>query len=117
MSAASKPTDAQCATYLGGGVTIATDTDGDGVRDVLEFCHYGTDRMSVNTDGDGCGDAKEIASVNTDMTVNSTDLQQIATAFGPASNPAYIADFDMDKNGTINATDLQFAAAHFGSCP
>ncbi len=115
LNPASKPTTAQCAAAMG--VTIATDSDSDGVRDAIEFCYYGTNPLSANTDADGCGDAREIATVNTDNTVNSTDLQQIATAYGPSTSAQYIVDFDMDKNGTINSTDLQFAASHFGMCP
>ncbi len=114
-SAASKPTQMQCAAHLG--VTIAADSDGDGVRDGIEFCYYGTNPNSVNTDGDGCGDAREISSIDGNMTVNSTDLQQVATAFGPSTSSQYIVDFDADKNGTINSTDLQFVAARFGACP
>ncbi len=106
---ASKPATADCGP--------SGDADGDGVRDVIEICFYDTNPQATNTDGDGCGDAKEIASVDGNLTVNSTDLQQIATAFGPSTNPGYILDFDMDKNGTINSTDLQFAASHFGACP
>ncbi len=114
-SAASVPTQSQCAAHLG--VTIAVDSDGDGVRDGIEFCYYGTNPNSVNTDGDGCGDAREISSIDGNMTVNSTDLQQVATAFGPSTSPQYIVDFDADKNGTINSSDLQFVASHFGPCP
>lgn len=75
------------------------------------------DPLSTNTDGDACGDAREIASINGDTTVNSIDLQQVAGAFGPSTNPAYIADFDTNKDGSINAIDLQFVAARFGPCP
>ncbi len=111
----SHPTTADCAASLG--VSAITDSDGDGVRDGVEFCYYNTDPHSANTDGDGCGDAREIASINADLTVNSTDLQQVAVAFGPSSRPQYIPDFDSDKNGNINSTDLQFLAVHFGPCP
>ncbi len=93
------------------------DSDGDGVRDGVEVKGYGTDPLSANTDADGCGDGREIASVDANMTVNSTDLQQVAVAFGPSTSPGYILDFDMDKNGTINSTDLQFTATRFGGCP
>ncbi len=93
------------------------DTDGDGVTDGVEFKVYASNPLNINTDGDFCGDGKEIATVDQNQTVNSTDLQQVAVAFGPNTSPGYILDFDMDKNGTVNSTDLQFVATKFGSCP
>lgn len=94
------------------------DSDGDGVLDGVEVRGYNTNPLATNTDGDACGDAKEIASINGDQAVNSTDLSQIAQAFSfTSSSPAYILDFDMNKNGAINSVDLLFAASHFGSCP
>ncbi len=114
LNAASNPSQFDCAAHLG--VSITTDTDGDHVRDAIEYCGYNTSTTSANSDGDGCGDAREIASIDGNQTVNSTDLQQVATAFGPSTSSAYILDFDMDKNGDINSSDLQFVAAQFAAC-
>ncbi len=92
------------------------DTDGDGVADGAEVKYYGTDPLALDTDHDQCFDGKEIASVNGDHTVNSSDLLQVALAFGPRGRASYVPDFDMDKNGVINSTDLQFVARQYGSC-
>ena len=70
----------------------------------------------ANSDGDQCSDGKEIASVNADASVNSLDLLLVAQIFGPPGAPAYVPDFDMDKNGGINSLDLQFVARHYGPC-
>ncbi len=96
--------------------TIAGDTDADGVSDAREFCYYGTSSGNANTDGDVCSDGKEVASINGDLTVNATDLSQVAQHFGPSTGPNYIVDFDITKDGNINATDLSQIAQRFGAC-
>ncbi len=95
------------------------DLDNDGVADAREFCYYGTLSASTNSDGDGCGDGREVASVNADLTVNATDLSQLAQHFGPymVPNAPHLIDFDITKDGNINAIDLSQVAQRFGPCP
>jgi hypothetical protein len=93
-----------------------TDADGDGVAAFREYCYYNTDPNNANTDGDACDDGKEIASINADLAVNVIDLSQIAGAFGPASGPLYLVQFDVNKDGAINVLDLSFVAGRFGVC-
>jgi N-acetylneuraminic acid mutarotase len=94
-----------------------TDSDGDGVLDYREYCHFGTDSATRNGDGDACDDGKEVASINGDATVTSLDLSQVAQSFGPSTGPNYIVDFDVIRDGTITSLDLGFVAQRFGACP
>ena len=81
-SAASHPSAAQCAAFFGGGVDVNTDTDGDRLKDYIEFCHYNTSRSEDDTDGDaavdGGDDGCEVASINGDRIVNSLDQGMLA---------------------------------------
>jgi hypothetical protein len=115
-SAASKPTIPQCVAASGAAST-ATDTDGDGVKDYVEFCYYDSNKSNANTDGDGCGDGREVASINADTVVTSGDLGAIASRFGPMTSGIYVADFDGNKDGSITSGDLGFVASKFGACP
>jgi hypothetical protein len=92
------------------------DSDGDTVLDTFEIRAYGTDPTKADTDGDGCGDSREIASVNGDLSVGSIDLSQVAQTFGLASDPQYLAEFDMNKDLKSSAIDLSFIAQRFGNC-
>ena len=107
-SAANAPTIAACGS--------TSDSDGDGVVNFRETCYYNTSVSGSNSDGDLCADGKEIASINADTQVNVIDLQQIAQSAGPSSDPDYIVDFDITKNGSIDVIDLQQAAAQAGAC-
>jgi hypothetical protein len=108
-SASSAPSLAQCGP--------TTDGDADGVVDFREDCYYGTSTASANSDGDGCGDGREVASINADTAVNVIDLQQIAGAAGPHTDPDYLVQFDVTKSGSIDVIDLQVTALHAGACP
>jgi hypothetical protein len=96
--------------------TLKADTDGDGVPDGVEFKNYNTQARMIDTDADGCADGKEIASTNADLTVNTTDLLQVAKAASSFGNANYIPDFDMNKDGKINSNDLLITAKQFGAC-
>lgn len=109
--ASSKPTQAECVTAVGAASTM-TDTDGDGVRDYVEFCRFNSSHTSPNTDGDSCRDGKEIASLDLNATVNANDLALTASEFG-SGHP----NMDVDKNGAVNAADLGLVAVNFGNCP
>jgi len=95
---------------------LSLDTDGDGVIDGIEVLRYGTNPLSANTDGDTCDDGREIASINADHAVSSTDLQQVASAFGVSTSGHYVPDFDINKDGSISSTDLFLVATQFGPC-
>jgi hypothetical protein len=116
MDAGSKPTVAQCVAGAGA-ASATTDSDGDVVKDYVEYCYYSSNTHSANTDGDGCGDAREVASVNGDMVVTSSDLGIVASSFGPSTGANYVADFDTNKDGNITSADLGFVASKFGACP
>jgi hypothetical protein len=110
-------TDAQEAAI--GSNPAVVDTDGDGVRDGLEFRGHSTSPLVTNTDGDTgvlsgqCTDDIEIASVDGNTTVNSIDLAIVAASFSQTTRP----NLDIDKNGIVNALDLLFIAQNFAkSC-
>lgn len=114
-SAASKPTPAQCAAYLG--VAVATDTDGDKIRDSTEFCGYSSSRTTTDTDGDGVLDGCEIASLNSDTIVNVADRGLLAIEFTRAvPQSAKIVNMDLNKDGVINVGDTGLLATLFAPC-
>ncbi len=92
------------------------DTDNDRMIDGVEFRYYNTSPLVTNTDGDICSDGEEIASINGDLRVNVVDLQQIAQSQGLPTDPLYLANMDMNKNGQINVADIQIAATQQGNC-
>ncbi len=94
----------------------ASDSDGDGVLDGIEYRGYNSDPLETDTDGDGCSDGKEIASINGDRVVNIVDLAQAAQAMGRWGSPPYVLTFDVDRSRTINIVDLSFMARHMGAC-
>jgi hypothetical protein len=94
-----------------------TDSDGDKLRDGLEFRGYNANPDAIHSDGDGCTDGREVASVNPDTVVNSIDLGIVAAAYGMSSGPNYHVGLDPDKNGVINSVDIGLTAALYGSCP
>lgn len=93
------------------------DTDGDGIKDGVEYKGYGSDPLVANSDGDACGDGREIASVDNNNAVNAADLGIVAGGFGLGGNPNYFLDFDINKDGAINSGDLQLLSSLFGPCP
>jgi hypothetical protein len=115
-SAASKPTAMQCQAHLG--VTASTDTDGDKLRDHVEFCGYGSDPTLVDTDGDGAKDGCEAASFNADRIVNVADMGMLATAI---ANPSFrLPNLDVNKDGMFNPADQGLVASFIspgGQCP
>ncbi|HXK34884.1 MAG TPA: PQQ-dependent sugar dehydrogenase [Dehalococcoidia bacterium] len=97
------------------------DTDNDGLRDGVEYRHYGSSPLSVDTDGDACPDLKEAASIDSNMTVGASDLGLIASAFGNYgplvdAGEEWRWNADVDKNGAVGASDLGLAATAFGAC-
>jgi hypothetical protein len=92
------------------------DTDGDRLVDGLEYRYYGSNPLTRNGDGDQCPDGMEVGSINADIYVNAFDLVFISRAFSRAGTPAYVLNFDLDRNGTINVVDLATAATMYGYC-
>jgi hypothetical protein len=117
----SRPNWSQCAAAFGASER-SRDADGDGVKDLIEGCHYGSDPAQWNTDADLCGDGREAASVDTNMQVNAADLGRVASAFGAVPHPYAAVEqwrwaYDVDKNGAVNSSDLALVASLYGSCP
>ena len=77
------------------------DTDGDGLRDGVEFRYYNSNVNGVNTDGDATRDDCEAASLNADTTVNSGDQGLLASEV--LMPPPGLVNFDINKDGTINS--------------
>jgi hypothetical protein len=107
-----KPTPAACIAHLN--ISLSTDSDGDKIRDYVEFCFYNSDPYNPNTDGDVCADGKEVASVNNDTTVNVADLGLVASEYG--QSPPKLRNMDVNKDGVINPADLGIVASLFGPC-
>jgi glucose/arabinose dehydrogenase len=103
-----------CEAAAGTNPNVA-DTDGDGLVDGTEFLRLGQNAASADTDGDGCNDGLEVASVNGDRAANVLDLQLIAARTGAPD--AYLAHYDLNRDGAINVVDLLISAQHAGSCP
>jgi hypothetical protein len=100
---------------IGSNASVA-DSDGDGVKDGVEYKSYNTHPLVLDTDGDFCDDGGEVGSVDVNTVVNAADLGFVAGSFGPSSDPDYHVNLDIDKNGFINAADLGLVAAVFGPC-
>jgi hypothetical protein len=114
-SAASKPTPAQCAAYLG--VSLSDDTDSDGIRDHVEFCGYNSSPALTDTDGDGIGDGCEIGSLNGDALVNVADMGLLAVEILRAVPQASkLSNMDLNKDGVINPADQGILASLFIPC-
>jgi len=114
-SAGSKPTAAACASYLG--VSVIADTDGDGLRDYIEFCGYGSDPANADSDTDPGADGCEAISLNNDLKVNSGDQLLLLQEYLRAPPPAKLANYDLNKDGPINSGDQLLMLQFFGKCP
>ena len=115
-----RPSAAYCASHLG--VALSTDTDGDKVRDYVEFCNYGSNRNSIDTDGDaaldGGKDGCEVASLNGDRIVSSIDQGMLAQ--GISGSAGYTTNVDINKDGVLSSIDQGIMASFIvpsGQCP
>jgi hypothetical protein len=96
------------------------DTDGDIIRDGVEYRYYGSDPIRTDTDADGMSDPCEIASINADTVVNVGDQALLASEVVrnvPASEK--VVNFDLNKDGAVNPGDQAFQASRVrpGACP
>jgi|CXWL01.1.fsa_nt_gi CSLREA domain-containing protein len=131
-SAASKPTAAACAAFLGVGASV--DTDGDRLFDRVEYCAYNTDRLLLDTDGDQDAsplnanptvnlikDGCEAASLNNDRVVNSADQLLIALEITrEVDQTLRLVSMDINKDGGVNSGDQLLMVGFItvlGSCP
>ncbi len=131
-SAASKPTAAACAAFLGVGASV--DTDGDRIFDRVEYCAYNTDRLLLDTDGDQDAsplnanpavnlikDGCEAASLNNDRVVNSADQLLIALEITREIDQTLrLVSMDINKDGGVNSGDQLLMVGFItvlGSCP
>ncbi len=119
----SKPTVAACAAFIG--VGVAVDTDGDKVKDYVEFCNYNTDRLVTDSDGDmaldGARDGCEATSLNGDRVVNAGDQLLMALEFLREPTPSLrLISYDINKDGAVNVGDQLTIVGFFtptGQCP
>ncbi len=95
----------------------SVDSDGDGIRDGIEFRFYNTTMTSTNTDGDACGDAREIASIDAGNGVSAGDQLLLVLEIMRIPPPAKLRNFDLNKDGAVNAGDQLFMVQFFGMCP
>ncbi|HLB24676.1 MAG TPA: PQQ-dependent sugar dehydrogenase [Dehalococcoidia bacterium] len=120
-SAASKPSAATCGSDA--------DTDGDRIRDYVEFCNYNTNPNDNDTDGDLDGfptmgltrDGCEAASLNNDRVVNSGDqLLMVIEIVREGNQTLRLPSMDINKDGGVNSGDqlmLALFIATAGQCP
>lgn len=96
------------------------DSDGDKLRDNIEFKNYNSDPNQLNSDGDICNDPKEVAGLNGDNSVNSGDQLLVTLEFNRVPPPPDVSNIDLNKDGAINAGDqlmwLQIFIAHPAGC-
>lgn len=92
-------------------LTVAIDSDGDGVPDAADNCTQAANPAQRDTDGDGIGNACD-PDLNNDCTVNFQDLMVIRTLF--FSNDA---DADFNGDGLVNFGDLQIMKNSFFGPP
>jgi hypothetical protein len=131
-SAASKPTAAACAAFLGVGASV--DTDGDRIFDRVEYCGYNTNRLLLDSDGDQDAtplnpnpavnlikDGCEAASLNNDRVVNSADQLLIALEITREIDQTLrLKSMDINKDGGVNSGDQLLMVGFIvvlGSCP
>ena len=89
-----------------------TDTDGDGVSDVLDNCTLVANPSQTDTDGDNIGnacDADIFPPGGGDCAVNFGDLSVLKAGFFPVNDP--LADFNGD--GGVNFGDLAYLKQTF----
>lgn len=94
----------------------AQDSDGDGLKDGVEYRNYNSDPTLTNTDGDICSDGREVASVNGDTAVNSGDQLFLVLEIIRVPPPPKTLNFDMNKDGGVNSGDQLFLVQRFGGC-
>ena len=90
-----------------------TDSDGDGVVDVVDNCPLRYNDDQRETDGDGIGNACD-ADLSNDCSVNFTDLAAFRAVFFPAP---YNEHADFDGDGFVAFGDLVLIKSTFFSGP
>jgi hypothetical protein len=96
---------------------VATDTDGDGVPDVLDNCKLIPNPTQLDANGDGYGNQCD-ADLDNNGSVTATDFAILRGALGknPATDPTAAAA-DLDVNGSVTATDFAILRKALGSPP
>jgi hypothetical protein len=94
------------------------DSDGDGLKDGVEYKSYGSDPLLADSDGDGVSDDCEATSLNTDTVTNSGDQGLLSSEMIRVTPPAKLANYDINKDGTINSGDQGFQSSRVipGAC-
>lgn len=89
------------------GDSIAPDTDGDGVANVLDNCLLAVNPDQIDSNSDGFGNVCD-PDLNDDNIVNFTDFAIISSAF-LSSNP----DADLTGDGVVNFGDVVVLSSFF----
>ncbi len=113
-SAASSPSASQCAAQVGGSTTA--DTDGDRIRDYIEYCYYNSNAFNADSAGDkaldGAKDGCEATSFNPDRIINVADMGMLAAAI--SNPPLRHVNLDVNKDGVWNPADQGLVASFIG---
>jgi hypothetical protein len=111
-SAANLPTTSECIAAIS--TTSTADSDGDRLKNWMEYCLYGTSVVIADTDADrtatGAYDGCEVASINGDLVVNSGDQLVLGWEISRlAGGGVPIPNIDLNRDGGINSGDQLFA--------
>lgn len=83
-----------------------TQSDGDGIPDIMEAQKYATLPDNADTDGDGLSDGTEVFDVTGDGAVDGADAWSVCASY--KGQVAYNGDLDLNKDGVVNSTDMQW---------
>jgi uncharacterized protein (DUF1800 family) len=92
-------------------VSIAQDSDGDGVNDAQDNCTKIANPLQRDSNGDGYGNVCD-ADLDNNGSVSFADLDLFRSAFGTNN-----AEADFDGNGSVSFADLEIFKALFGKPP
>jgi alpha-tubulin suppressor-like RCC1 family protein len=98
-------------------LTVADDTDDDGVLDPLDNCLIHANPDQLDTDGDDYGNRCD-GDLNNSNSTNATDLALFRTAFGDVPPSQLTQDADLNgSGGFVNSADLAIFRTLFGLPP
>lgn len=100
-----------CAAAAAQTAPTLTDTDRDGVPDLLDNCVQVANPDQRDSNGNGSGDRCD-GDVNGDGLVNAVDLAALRQQFGQTGGSA-----DLNGDGSVNALDLALLRSRFGQRP
>ena len=92
-------------------LTVATDTDADGIADPVDNCKLVPNPLQRDSDGDNYGNICD-ADFDNNRFVNAADLAIFKSRFGTTN-----ANADLNGSGFVNAADLAIFKSLFGKAP